>query len=145
MTSCVSIQRTRIPIVTSADLKPSWTNETGRLLRLAGPLIVNNLSLSGMQFADTVMSGRISAETLAAVAVGGGVWLFVFTIGLGLMMAISPIAARDHGAGQPEMIGRYTRQGIYLGLALAIPMIIIGALLTAPLVLMTIAHIRSSQ
>ena len=29
--------------------------------------------------------------------------------------------------------------------ALAIPMIIIGALLTAPLVLMTIAHIRSSQ
>lgn len=119
--------------MSAADLKPSWTNETGRLLRLAGPLIVNNLSLSGMQFADTVMSGRISAETLAAVAVGGGVWLFVFTIGLGLMMAISPIAARYHGAGQPGMIGRYTRQGIYLGLALAIPIMILVQTVVQPL------------
>ena len=41
------------------------------LLRLAGPLIVNNLSISGMQFADAVMAGRLGAEALAAVAVGG--------------------------------------------------------------------------
>jgi len=32
-------------------------------------------------------------------------------------MAISPISARYFGMGQPEMIGRYTRQGIYIALA----------------------------
>lgn len=87
-----------------------------------------------MQFVDAVMSGRISAESLAAVAVGGGIWLFAFTIGLGLMMAISPIAARLHGAGTPELIGAYTRQGIYLGLALAIPIMIAAHTVVQPLV-----------
>ncbi len=61
------------------------------------------------------MAGRLGAESLAAVAVGGSVWFFGFAVFLGLLMAISPIAARHNGAGNPELIGRYTRQGMYLG------------------------------
>ena len=104
----------------------SWRNEIGRLFRLAGPLIVNNLSIAGMQFADAVMSGRLGASTLAAVAVGGSVWFFFFAFMLGVLMAISPISARLYGAGKPEQIGRYTRQGIYLGLAAAIPVMLLA-------------------
>lgn len=111
----------------------SWRNETGRLFKLAGPLIVNNLSIAGMQFADAVMAGRLGVETLAAVAVGGSLWFFAFTIGLGLLMAISPIAARHYGAGDAHLIGRYTRQGIYLGIALAIPIIFAAQYLVGPL------------
>ncbi len=111
----------------------SWRNETGRLFKLAGPLIVNNLSIAGMQFADAVMAGRLGVETLAAVAVGGSLWFFAFTIGLGLLMAISPIAARHYGAGDMHLIGRYTRQGIYLGIALAIPIIFAAQYLVGPL------------
>ena len=94
--------------------------EARSLLRLAGPLIVNNLSIAGMQFADAVMAGRLGAEALAAVAVGGSVWFLGFTVCLGLMMSISPIAARHYGAGEPEMIGRYTRQGLWLALVLGL-------------------------
>jgi len=111
----------------------SWRNEIGRLFKLAGPLIVSNLSIAGMQFADAVMAGRLGVETLAAVAVGGGLWFFAFTVGLGLLMAISPIAARLHGAGDTHLIGRYTRQGIYLGIALALPIIFAAQYLLAPL------------
>jgi MATE family multidrug resistance protein len=111
----------------------SWRHELGRLLRLAGPLIVNNLSIAGMQFADAVMAGRISARTLAGVAVGGSVWFFMFTIGLGILMAIAPIAARHHGAGRPELIGRYTRQGVWLALLFAIPVILAAHFLVPPL------------
>jgi MATE family multidrug resistance protein len=103
------------------------------LFRLAGPLIVNNLSIAGMQFADAVMSGRLGASTLAGVAIGGSVWFFMFTIALGVLMAISPIAARHFGAGEPELIGRYTRQGMYLGLAFAVPVILIAWFLVEPL------------
>jgi len=110
-----------------------WRNETGRLFKLAGPLIVNNLSIAGMQFADAVMAGRLGVETLAAVAVGGSLWFFAFTIGLGLLMAIAPIAARHHGAGDAHLIGRYTRQGIYLGIALALPVIFAAQYLVGPL------------
>ena len=103
----------------------NWRQELRALLGLAGPLIVNNLSIAGIHFADAVMAGRLGAETLAAVAVGGSVWFFGFTICLGTLMAISPIAARHYGAGNPELIGRYTRQGIYLGVFVAIVLIVV--------------------
>lgn len=101
-----------------------WRKELRGLLTLAGPLIVNNLSIAGIHFADAVMAGRLGAKTLAAVAVGGSIWFFGFTICLGILMAISPIAARHFGAGNPELIGRYTRQGVYFGIILAIIIIL---------------------
>lgn len=104
--------------MTTLTSTPDRLAESRALLRLAGPLIVNTLSIAGMQFADAVMAGRLGAEALAAVAVGAGVWLLGFTVCLGLMMAISPIAARLYGAGELAMIGRYTRQGIVLAVFL---------------------------
>jgi len=121
--------------VRSAVAPLSWRNELGRLLRLAWPLIVNNLSVAGMQFADAVMSGRLGARSLAGVAVGGSVWFFAFTIGLGVLMAIAPIAARFHGSGEPGLIGRYTRQGIWLGLAYSMPVILAAQFIVEPLLI----------
>jgi len=111
----------------------NWRQEIRALLGLAGPLIVNNLSIAGMQFADVVMSGRLGAESLAAVAVGASVWFFGFALCLGLLMAISPIAARHYGAGNPELIGRYTRQGMYLGVAIGLLLIVLAHLTVEPL------------
>ncbi len=107
-------------------------DETRSLLRLAGPLIVNNLAIAGMQFADAVMAGRLGAEALAAIAVGSSVWFIGFMLALGLMMAISPIAARHLGEGTEELIGRYTRQGVYLGIGIAIPVTLLAHTAVAP-------------
>jgi len=109
--------------------------EAAALLRLAGPLIVNNLSIAGMQFADAVMAGRLGANSLAAVAVGASVWFFGFAFCLGVMMAISPIAARHYGAGNEELIGRYTRQGIYLGVGFGLVLIVLAHVTVEPLLL----------
>ena len=105
--------------------------ETRALLGIAWPLIVNNLSVAGMQFTDAVMAGRLGAESLAAVAVGGSVWFMGFAFVLGVLMAISPISARLHGAGDEALIGRYTRQGVYLGIFLAIPIMLFAWFLSA--------------
>ncbi len=113
----------------------NWREEIRELLKLAGPLIVNNLSIAGMQFADAVMAGRLGAESLAAVAVGASVWFFGFALCLGVMMAISPIAARHYGAGNPELIGRYTRQGMYLGLGIGVVLIALAGVTVGPLLL----------
>ena len=106
--------------------------ETSALLGIAWPLIINNLSVAGMQFTDAVMAGRLGAESLAAVAVGGSVWFMGFALVLGVLMAISPIASRHHGAGDEALIGRYTRQGLYLGIFLAVPIMLFAWLLAAP-------------
>ena len=109
-----------------------WAGEIRALLRLAGPLIVNSLSIAGMQFADAVMAGRIGASALAAVAVGASVWFLGFVVCLGLMMAISPIAARHYGAGEPALIGRYTRQGLVLAVALGGTLLVLAWLFVEP-------------
>ena len=109
-----------------------YGRETKALLGIAWPLIINNLSVAGMSFTDAVMAGRLGAESLAAVAVGGSVWFMGFAFVLGVLMAISPISARHHGAGDEALIGRYTRQGIYLGIFLAIPIMLFAWYLAAP-------------
>lgn len=94
--------------------------------------MVNSLSIAGMQFADAVMAGRLGARSLAAVAVGASVWYLAFTMCLGLLMAISPIAARHYGAGESALIGRYTRQGILLGVLLGLAAAALANLFVEP-------------
>ncbi|MDZ7644261.1 MAG: MATE family efflux transporter [Woeseiaceae bacterium] len=111
----------------------NWRAEATALLRLAGPLIVNNLAIAGMQFADAVMAGRLGARALAAVAVGGSVWFLGFTLLLGLMMAISPIASRHFGAGELSLIGRYTRHGVWLAAIMGGALIVAAQFFAVPL------------
>ena len=96
------------------------------IARISGPLIVNNLAVAGMNFADTVMSGRLGADALAAVAVGANTWMLVFSACLGLLMAISPLIARLYGAGDLERIGRYSRHGMYIGFGLGLLILVFG-------------------
>ena len=107
--------------------------QTKALLRIAGPLIVNNLAVAGMQFADAVMAGSLGPKSLAAVAVGGGFWFIGFSFCLGILMAISPIVSRHFGAQRFELIGRYTRQGIYLAVVLGLPIVLVGQFAALPL------------
>lgn len=102
----------------------SYRKELGDLLRLGSPLIINNLALAGMGFADAAMAGRLGAIELAAVAVGHSVWMLFFLSALGLLMAISPISARHIGRGSGELIGRYTRQGFWLSIGLSVVTVI---------------------
>jgi multidrug resistance protein, MATE family len=97
----------------------SLTEATG-ILRLAGPLVANNLALAGMNFADTVMAGRLGTVDLAAVAVGGSAWMIVFLMGLGILMAVSPVVAHAYGAGRWEDAGVSLRQALWLSQALAL-------------------------
>lgn len=121
------------PSTNSFKANDSRTSEARSVLKLAGPLIINNLSIAGMQFADAVMAGRLGARELAAVAVGGSVWFLGFTMCLGLMMSISPIAARHFGAGNPALIGRYTRQGLWLSVALGLTFMLLMHTFAEPL------------
>lgn len=116
----------------SPERKSQFRHEATTLFRLGGPLIVNNLAVAGMQFADAVMAGRLGAQSLAAVAVGASFWFLGFSLILGVMMAISPIAARHYGSKQYDLVGRYTRQGIYLAIGFGIAITLAGNYLAEP-------------
>ena len=89
------------------------------------PLIVNNISSIGVTVADTVMASRLGPDQLAAVAIGSGVWIALFLLGLGVIMALGPTVAQHYGAGRTREIGHDTRQGIWLGIAVSLLVIVL--------------------
>jgi MATE family multidrug resistance protein len=86
---------------------------------LAGPVIASQLAQISMGVADTMMCGQVSKETLAAVSLASAVWLVVWLIGYGPMLAVSPSVAQAYGAGRFLEAGRITRQAILLSLAIS--------------------------
>lgn len=96
------------------------------IFKIGWPLIVNNLAVMSMNLADTIMAGRYSTDTLAAVAAGGAVWTILFLAGMGIVMALSPITAQYYGRGEPEKVGHFLRQTIWLALFLSIPLVFLG-------------------
>jgi MATE family multidrug resistance protein len=103
-------------------------SHSSTILRLAGPLIVSNLATAGMMTADTLMSGQIGAEALAAVAVGAN-YVGLFQLGgLGMLMAMSPTIAHAYGGGRNDAVGSYFRQALWLALAIALVVLVALAL-----------------
>jgi len=98
--------------------------DAGAIARLGGPLLINNLSVTGMSFADTVMAGQLGARDLAGLAIGVA-WfnLFLF-VGLGLFMAISPAVAHAYGAEDSDGVARYVRQSLWLVLSVSIALVV---------------------
>lgn len=87
---------------------------------LALPLVGNNLSIIGMQFADTVMAGQLGARDLAALSVGVGFYHLFLLAGLGTLMAVSPSVAHAYGANDTRGVTHYCRQAWWLAFALAV-------------------------
>lgn len=96
----------------------AFRREARENLRLALPLIAAQISFVATGTVDTILAGRLSAEALAAVAVGANVWFLPFMFFMGLLMAVSPIVAQRVGAGHAsDRTGLFVRGA--LGAALA--------------------------
>jgi MATE family multidrug resistance protein len=100
----------------------SLRKEAGITLKIGLPVIVAQLLQMSMNFVDTVMAGNLSAEALAAVAVGGAVFMPLIMLVAGTLMAITPVVAQLLGARNFEEIGINARQGLWLSQMLAIPL-----------------------
>jgi len=87
---------------------------------LGAPLLGNNLSITGMSFADTVMAGQLGARELAGLAVGVAYYNLFMMTGLGLLMAVSPAIAHAYGADDARRVTSYARQSWWLVLALSL-------------------------
>ncbi|MBX3703361.1 MAG: MATE family efflux transporter [Steroidobacteraceae bacterium] len=106
-----------------ARFKDTFPRDARAILALAGPLAVNNLVLAGMMLTNTVMAGRLGPGPLAGVAVGNSYYQAFWLFGLGVLMSISPLVAHAYGAGRDEEVGRRFRQGVWLALMLAVPLV----------------------
>ncbi|OAJ75955.1 MATE family efflux transporter [Brevibacillus sp. SKDU10] len=90
------------------------------------PIMVTQVALFAMSFFDTIMSGHAGANDLAGVAIATSIWAPVFTGLNGILLAVTPIVAQMIGAQKKEKVPYIVFQGIYLGVAIALSVIVIG-------------------
>lgn len=95
--------------------------ESGLLMKIGLPVIITQILQMSMSFVDTVMAGQLSAQDLAAVAVGNAVLMPIVVLCLGCMMAVTPIVAQNVGARRFTQIGKNARQVLWLAFILSIP------------------------
>ena len=94
--------------------------EIRALLALATPIIIAQLAHTSMGFVDAVMAGRVSARDLAAVALGNSLWVPVFLLMNGTLLATTAKVAQRFGAGKQAEIGPLVRQALWLALAVGL-------------------------
>lgn len=94
------------------------------IARLGGPLLANNLSITGMALADTIMAGQLGAVPLAALAVGAAYWHLFLFIAFGMLMAVSPAVAHANGARDSAAVTDYVRQSWWVAIGLAVVLVL---------------------
>jgi MATE family multidrug resistance protein len=103
------------------DYRPTRA-DVAALLRLAAPLVLIQVGAMLMGVVDTIMVGRVSAQALAAVALGN-LYHYVFSLfGMGVLMALDPIIAQALGARDELAVARGLQRGLVLSVGLAIPL-----------------------
>lgn len=95
-------------------------SEIKKILSLAGPVYIAQLSQVGMNFVDTAMSGQASAADMAAVALASSIWAPVALFGVGCLMSLSPLTAQAVGARDYGRTSHLLRQGIVLSALLTV-------------------------
>jgi len=93
--------------------------EIGPMLALAVPVVVAELGWMAMGIVDTIMVGPLGAEATGAVGLGSNLYIAVVIFGIGLLLGLDPMVAREHGAGRDDEARRSLAQGVYLALALS--------------------------
>lgn len=99
--------------------------ELAAMVRLSVPVIVVQIGLMLMGVVDTIMLGHLSAQALAAGALGH-VSSFVFLFfGYGVMSALDPLVTQAFGARDARAIGEHLQRGVVMAAALTIPLLVI--------------------
>ena len=107
-----------------ADGLSLWQAEAAAMVRLAAPLALGELSFVLITTTDLVMMGWLGPTDVAAGSLGmNTVWLFVF-LGIGTVSAVGPICAQALGARSARAVRRTVRQGFWVALCLALPMVL---------------------
>jgi len=103
----------------STLLLQSRTAETASLkymLKLAGPMVVMNISFTVMQFVDRFMVSRLGTEALAAILPAGVVSFIPASFAIGLMTSVNTFVSQSLGRGEKRNCSKYCWQAIYMGL-----------------------------
>jgi MATE family multidrug resistance protein len=120
MTLSDKIERMSAPAAPGSHLAA----ELAETLKLAAPMALTQLGQIAMMTTDLAFIGRLGDAAVGAAALAGTVYFVAFTVGMGLMSAVAPLAAQAFGARDPRMVRRSVRSGLWAGLLISLPIMV---------------------
>jgi len=117
----------------ASNSKLDWTARPfAELVRLAWPITISTLSYATMSLVDTLFVGRLGAESLAGVGLGGVMAFTLLCFSIGLLRGVKVVVSQAAGAGRREVADAYLGAGLALAVALGALSLALGQLI-APL------------
>lgn len=95
-----------------------------RVLRIAAPVLVSQLSYTAMGVVDTMMVGRLGIAELGGVGLGNMIAWWFLSFFYGVLSVVNTYVAQNLGANRRKGVGVTLWHGLYLGL-------LFGAMITA--------------
>ena len=100
-----------------------WPVEMRATVKLAGPLVLTNVSQMALGTTDVILMGWFGPAALAAGALGTNLNFAFLIFGIGLVTATSPMIAIELGRRRHSVrdVRRSVRQGMWAAVAISIP------------------------
>src|SRR5437867_12830330 len=99
------------------------------VIRLAWPVVVQQVSFSMVQLVDTALVGHLGEDSLAGVRLAGQFFWFSQAGMMALAVGSTAVIARHVGANRPELASRTLRNAIMMALAWGV---VIGVVMWFP-------------
>ena len=109
----------------AAFISPRFAVESKRLITLAWPLLIAQITQMMMGVIDTITAGHYSATDMAAVALGFSIIVPLQCFIQGLGLAMPPILSRLHGKGNTSDVASAAWQAGYLLLTISLLILLI--------------------
>ena len=108
----------------AATARGHLATEFADTLKLAAPMALTQLGQIVMMTIDLALIGHLGDEAIAAAALANTVYFVSFTLGMGVVSAVAPLAAQAFGARNPHRVRRSLRVGLWAALLISLPMMI---------------------
>src|SRR5262245_31157256 len=119
MTAPSTMQATGADTPAARDL---WRADVTETVKLAVPIAITQLGQVAMMTTDLALLGRLGDNVVAAAALAHTTLFAAFTLGMGLVSAVGPLAAQAFGARQPRIVRRALRVGLWAAVMAGIPL-----------------------
>lgn len=103
----------------STDL--SWAREARALAGVSVAVSITMFAQLAISMVETLIVARLGLRALAGVTLALGIYLLVFLFALGIVTAITPIAAAACGRGDMRELRLSGQQGLWVGLMVSVP------------------------
>src|SRR5439155_19727257 len=104
----------------TAAVSPTAIDESHLIrsvIRLAWPVVVQQVSFSMVQLVDTALVGHLGEDALAGVRLAGQIFWFSQAGMIAIAVGSTAIIARNVGANRPELASRTLRNALMIAVA----------------------------